>query len=92
MEENQNTSHPTPSSDTLANASRVGAHETSNFPFVDGNPFTTTIWVGLDGFHMTVNGRHETSLAYREVRYEFFTIMYEKICACGSESGDQPHI
>ncbi|KAH9684007.1 Hydroxyproline O-galactosyltransferase GALT3 [Citrus sinensis] len=77
VEENQNTSHPTPSSDMLANAptpssdmlanaSRVGAHETSNFPFVDGNPFTTTIWVGLDGFHMTVNGRHETSLAYRE--------------------------
>lgn len=67
-EENQNTSHPSPSNDMLANASHIGAHETSNFPFVDGNPFTTTLWVGLDGFHMTVNGRHETSFAYREVR------------------------
>ncbi|KAJ4721936.1 Galactosyltransferase [Melia azedarach] len=64
MEENQNTSHPT--SNMLANVSQGGAHETDNFPFVDGNPFTATLWVGLDGFHMTVNGRHETSFAYRE--------------------------
>lgn len=75
MEENQNTSHPT--SNMLANVSQGGAHETDNFPFVDGNPFTATLWVGLDGFHMTVNGRHETSFAYREVRYEFLTIMDE---------------
>ncbi|CAH2054821.1 unnamed protein product [Thlaspi arvense] len=37
-----------------------------NFPFVKGNPFTATLWFGLQGFHMTVNGRHETSFAYRE--------------------------
>ncbi|KAB2040264.1 hypothetical protein ES319_D02G071000v1 [Gossypium barbadense] len=33
---------------------------------VSRNPFTATLWVGLEGFHMTVNGRHETSFAYRE--------------------------
>nr|DAD32995.1 TPA_asm: hypothetical protein HUJ06_011846 [Nelumbo nucifera] len=33
---------------------------------IKGNPFTATLWVGPEGFHMTVNGRHETSFAYRE--------------------------
>ncbi|KAI3523806.1 hypothetical protein L1887_02229 [Cichorium endivia] len=41
-------------------------HMDSNFPFLDGSLFTTTIWVGAEGFHATVNGRHETSFAYRE--------------------------
>uniref|UniRef100_A0A1J3IDA3 Putative beta-1,3-galactosyltransferase 16 n=1 Tax=Noccaea caerulescens TaxID=107243 RepID=A0A1J3IDA3_NOCCA len=38
----------------------------ANFPFLKGCPFTATLWFGLEGFHMTVNGRHETSFAYRE--------------------------
>uniref|UniRef100_A0A1J3F6J3 Putative beta-1,3-galactosyltransferase 16 n=1 Tax=Noccaea caerulescens TaxID=107243 RepID=A0A1J3F6J3_NOCCA len=38
----------------------------ANFPFLKGSPFTATLWFGLEGFHMTVNGRHETSFAYRE--------------------------
>lgn len=38
-----------------------------DFPFLRGNPFTATLWFGLQGFHMTVNGRHETSFPYREV-------------------------
>lgn len=69
MEENLNMSQP--SSDMLTNVSRGGAYGSANFPFVEGNPFTATLWVGLEGFHMTVNGRHETSFAYREVRYDF---------------------
>ncbi|KAH7511278.1 hypothetical protein ACOSP7_007108 [Xanthoceras sorbifolium] len=64
VEEHQNVSLP--SSDMLTNVSHRGAHATANFPFIEGNPFTATMWVGLDGFHMTVNGRHETSFAYRE--------------------------
>ncbi|CAB4262480.1 unnamed protein product [Prunus armeniaca] len=64
LEENLNLSQP--SSDMLTNVSRGGAYGSANFPFVEGNPFTTTLWVGLEGFHMTVNGRHETSFAYRE--------------------------
>lgn len=42
------------------------AHVSATSPFLEGNPFTATLWVGLEGFHMTVNGRHETSFAYRE--------------------------
>ncbi|KAJ6718467.1 BETA-13-GALACTOSYLTRANSFERASE GALT1 [Salix purpurea] len=48
------------------NVSQEIAHERANFPFVEGNAFTATLWVGLEGFHMTVNGRHETSFVYRE--------------------------
>ncbi|EOA30111.1 hypothetical protein CARUB_v10013222mg [Capsella rubella] len=38
----------------------------SNFPFLKGSPFTATLWFGVEGFHMTINGQHETSFAYRE--------------------------
>ncbi|KAL8262624.1 hypothetical protein R6Q59_023973 [Mikania micrantha] len=41
-------------------------HVGSNFPFLDGSLFTATIWAGEEGFYATVNGRHETSFAYRE--------------------------
>ncbi|KAH1096609.1 hypothetical protein J1N35_013530 [Gossypium stocksii] len=64
MEENQNVS--VSSGDASTNASQESSHASANFPFVEGNPFTATLWVGLEGFHMTVNGRHETSFAYRE--------------------------
>lgn len=63
MEEFHNESNP--SNDKMANAS---VHMSGNFPFVEGNPFAATLWAGPEGFHMTVNGRHETSFAYREVR------------------------
>jgi hydroxyproline O-galactosyltransferase 2/3/4/5/6 len=43
-------------------------HFSGDFTIVEGEPFTTTLWAGVEGFHMTVNGRHETSFAYREVR------------------------
>ncbi|XP_040990376.1 hydroxyproline O-galactosyltransferase GALT3 isoform X2 [Juglans microcarpa x Juglans regia] len=64
VEENSNVSHP--SSDMLNSVSRGSAHGSASFPFVEGNPFTATLWVGIEGFHMTVSGRHETSFAYRE--------------------------
>ncbi|XP_048320794.1 hydroxyproline O-galactosyltransferase GALT3 [Ziziphus jujuba] len=63
-EENLNTSRP--SNDMLTNVSKGSDHGTVSFPFVEGTPFTATLWVGLEGFHVTVNGRHETSFAYRE--------------------------
>ncbi|RLM91183.1 putative beta-1,3-galactosyltransferase 16 [Panicum miliaceum] len=37
-----------------------------SFSIVEGEPFTVTVWAGVEGFHMTLNGRHETSFAYRE--------------------------
>ncbi|CAN4095869.1 unnamed protein product [Withania somnifera] len=49
-----------------ADVSNSSAYGTANYPFLEGNPFTATLWAGIEGFHMTVNGRHETSFAYRE--------------------------
>lgn len=43
----------------------------TDFPFLKGSPFTATLWAGLEGFHMTVNGRHETSFAYKEVKNDY---------------------
>ncbi|XP_059631993.1 hydroxyproline O-galactosyltransferase GALT3 [Cornus florida] len=63
-EDHVNASHP--SNDKLSNGSNGSSHVSTNFPFVEGNPFTATLWAGVEGFHMTVNGRHETSFAYRE--------------------------
>ncbi|XP_050219302.1 hydroxyproline O-galactosyltransferase GALT3 [Mercurialis annua] len=64
MDGHPNGSHP--GSDIQANVSQGNAHASPNFPFAEGNPFTATLWVGSEGFHMTVNGRHETSFAFRE--------------------------
>ncbi|GAB4859040.1 hypothetical protein Ancab_010508 [Ancistrocladus abbreviatus] len=62
--ENLNMSHST--GDSFTNISMEHTHVSGNFPFVEGSPFTATLWVGLEGLHMTVNGRHETSFKYRE--------------------------
>ncbi|KAM7277891.1 hypothetical protein ACFE04_005025 [Oxalis oulophora] len=64
LEEKQNISHP--QSGALANVTQGSPHDSASFPFLEGNPFTATLWAGLEGFHVTVNGRHETSFAYRE--------------------------
>lgn len=44
---NSNASHS--DSDKLTNVSSGSAHASANFPFVDGNPFTATLWAGLEG-------------------------------------------
>lgn len=49
-----------------SNVSSGKAHVSANFPFSEGSPFTATLWTGVEGFHMSVNGRHETSFEYRE--------------------------
>ncbi|KAL8100466.1 hypothetical protein AgCh_032649 [Apium graveolens] len=49
-----------------SNVSGGSAHVSANFPFSEGSPFTATLWTGVEGFHMSVNGRHETSFEYRE--------------------------
>lgn len=41
-------------------------HLSSNPPFMEGHPFAATLWAGVEGFHLTVNGRHETSYLHRE--------------------------
>ena len=37
------------------------------FPFKQGYPFVATIRVGSEGIQMTVDGKHITSFAFREV-------------------------
>ncbi|CAM8989712.1 unnamed protein product [Rhodiola kirilowii] len=64
MKESLNASHLSSGNET--SASQGSAHASANFPFAEGNLFTATLWAGTEGFHMTVNGRHETSFAYRE--------------------------
>ncbi|KAG8372828.1 hypothetical protein BUALT_Bualt12G0107600 [Buddleja alternifolia] len=63
-EDSQNSSRST--NRKLNNVSEGSAHASNTFQFIEGNPFTATLWAGDEGFHMTVNGRHETSFAYRE--------------------------
>lgn len=64
VEDNVNASYP--SGGKLTNVSNGSAHASASFPFSEGSLFTSTLWAGEEGFHMTVNGRHETSFAYRE--------------------------
>lgn len=61
VKEGLNASHS-----SSGNVTKGSSHASANFPFVEGNLFTATLWTGAEGFHMTVNGRHETSFAYRE--------------------------
>ncbi|XP_020676724.1 hydroxyproline O-galactosyltransferase GALT3 isoform X2 [Dendrobium catenatum] len=51
---------------SVVEGKKRSSHMSINFPFTEGQAFTSTLWAGLDGFHMTVNGRHETSFMYKE--------------------------
>jgi hypothetical protein len=37
------------------------------FPFVEGKLFVLTVRAGVDGYHISVGGRHVTSFPYRPV-------------------------
>ncbi|CAM0881128.1 unnamed protein product [Alopecurus aequalis] len=54
------------------------ARFSGSFSVVEGEPFTVTVWAGAEGFHMTVNGRHETSFTYRE-RLEPWSVAEVKV-------------
>uniref|UniRef100_R7WER6 Hexosyltransferase n=1 Tax=Aegilops tauschii TaxID=37682 RepID=R7WER6_AEGTA len=54
------------------------AHFSGSTAIVEGEPFTATLWAGAEGFHLTVNGRHETSFAYRE-RLEPWSVAEVKV-------------
>ena len=55
------------------NASRLssmvqdGSKSRKYFPFKQGYPFVATLRVGSEGIQMTVDGKHITSFAQREV-------------------------
>lgn len=44
-----------------------GSKPRKYFPFKQGYPFVATLRVGSEGIQMTVDGKHLTSFAYREV-------------------------
>ena len=46
-----------------------GSKPRKYFPFKQGYPFVATLRVGSEGIQMTVDGKHITSFAYREVIY-----------------------
>jgi hypothetical protein len=54
---------------TTASNSISGGGDKSElwFPFAEGIPFAATLWMGAEGFHMTVNGRHISSFQYCQV-------------------------
>ena len=51
--------------DGLETCNKQVVRSRSAFAFGEGIPFSATLWSGSEGFHMSVNGRHETSFAYR---------------------------
>lgn len=65
-----------PANRKLINVSEGSNHGSATFHFVEGSPFTATLWAGDEGFHMTVNGRHETSYVYREVSVSVLSLAY----------------
>nr|XP_043613791.1 hydroxyproline O-galactosyltransferase GALT3 [Erigeron canadensis] len=66
MEESSKSKHLSANKSTNGSDLNDHNHVSSNFPFLDGSLFAATIWVGEEGFHATINGRHETSFTYRE--------------------------
>lgn len=49
-----------------------GSKTRKYFPFNQNHPFVATLRVGLEGIQMTVDGKHITSFAFREVIFFFF--------------------
>lgn len=56
------------------------------FPFVEGRLFILTIRAGIEGYHISVGGRHVTSFPYRTVTtsgriilFFFYTVYFFKI-------------
>lgn len=48
------------------------------YPFAEGKLFVLTISAGLEGYHITVDGRHVTSFPYRTVS----TLIISDISCC----------
>lgn len=52
-----------------------GSKPRKYFPFKQGYPFVATLRVGSEGIQMTVDGKHITSFAVREVSYFILVIL-----------------
>lgn len=56
-------------------SAKKGGQPSTYFPFKQGYLAIATLRIGLEGIHMTVDGKHITSFAYRAVT--FFHVDYE---------------
>lgn len=66
-----------------------GSKSRKYFPFKQGYPFVATLRVGSEGIQMTVDGKHITSFAFREV-ISFILILFvafgiSRITSCSFE-------
>ena len=50
-------------------AAKKHGESSTYFPFKQGYLAIATLRVGLEGIHMTVDGKHITSFAYRAVNF-----------------------
>lgn len=55
---------------------QYGSKPKKYFPFKQGYPFVATLRVGSEGIQMTVDGKHITSFAYREVISLIFVYLF----------------
>ena len=46
------------------------------YPFVEGRMFVLTLSAGLEGYHISVDGRHVTSFPYRTVSANYSCIVF----------------
>ena len=66
----------TPNASTGSSLVQDGLKPRTYFPFKQGYPFVATLRVGSEGIQMTVDGKHITSFAYREVISLIFALSY----------------
>jgi beta-1,3-galactosyltransferase len=58
-----------------SSAVQEGSKTRKYFPFKQNYPFVATLRVGSEGIQMTVDGKHITSFAFREVILFFFFLL-----------------
>lgn len=56
--------------------SQEGSKARKYFPFKQSYPFVATLRVGSEGIQMTVDGKHITSFAFREVIFLSFFFFF----------------
>lgn len=63
-----------------------GSKTKKYFPFKQNYPFVATLRVGSEGIQMTVDGKHITSFAVREVIFFFFSspFLFSSLHTCPS--------
>jgi beta-1,3-galactosyltransferase len=58
--------------DKQSSMAQEGSKSRKHFPFKQSYPFVATLRVGSEGIQMTVDGKHITSFAFREVIFLSF--------------------